>query len=110
MNFQALDSQDVHFGITGYFDAQTVSALEDDFQTLINDGKGRLILDLSQVDFIDSSGIGSIVFLYKRLRAQSRELILDGVNGQPERLISSLRVDKTITTYFKQKDEANDQS
>ncbi len=100
MNAQALERQDVNFGITGYFDAQTVSALEEDFQTLVDQSKGRIILDLSTVDFMDSSGIGSIVFLYKRLKAQNRELILEGVNGQPERLIRSLRVDKTITTEF----------
>lgn len=100
MNAQTLAKQDINFGITGYFDAQTVSALEDDFQALVDDGKGRLILDLSAVDFMDSSGIGSIVFLYKRLKSQSRDLILEGVNGQPARLIQSLRVDKTIQTTF----------
>ena len=101
MNTNAFQKNDVNFCITGYFDAQTVSSLEDDFQNLIDEKQGRIILDLSSVDFIDSSGIGSIVFLYKRLKAQNRDLILNGVNGQPARLISSLRVDKTIPTEFK---------
>ena len=105
MNAQALAKQDVNFCITGYFDAQTVSALEEDFQILIDESKGRLILDLSGVDFMDSSGIGSIVFLYKRLRAQNRILVLSGVNGQPARLIQSLRVDKTITTEFSEQED-----
>lgn len=105
MNVQALEKQDINFGISGYFDAQTVSALEDDFQALVDDSKGRLFLDLSAVDFMDSSGIGSIVFLYKRLKVQNRELVLDGVNGQPARLIRSLRVDKTITTNFSEEDQ-----
>lgn len=105
MNAQALEKQDVNFGISGYFDAQTVSALEEDFQALIDENKGRIVLDLSTVDFMDSSGIGSIVFLYKRLKAQNRELVLDGVNGQPARLIQSLRVDKTITTEFAKEEQ-----
>lgn len=106
MNAQALEKQDVNFGISGYFDAQTVSALEEDFKALIDDNKGRIVLDLSTVDFMDSSGIGSIVFLYKRLKAQNRELVLDGVNGQPARLIQSLRVDKTITTEFAKEEQS----
>ncbi|PCJ96212.1 MAG: anti-anti-sigma factor [Zetaproteobacteria bacterium] len=106
MNAQTLEKQDINFGITGYFDAQTVSALEEDFQTLVKESKGRLIIDLSAVDFMDSSGIGSIVFLYKRLKAQNRELVLSGVNGQPARLIQSLRVDKTITTEFSEQEQA----
>ena len=105
MNAQALEKQDVNFGISGYFDAQTVSALEEDFQALIDENKGRIVLDLSAVDFMDSSGIGSIVFLFKRLKAQNRELVLDGVNGQPARLIQSLRVDKTITTEFAKEEQ-----
>lgn len=105
MNAQALEKQDVNFCITGYFDAQTVSALEEDFQMLVNESKGRLILDLGGVDFMDSSGIGSIVFLYKRLKAQNRILVLSDVNGQPARLIQSLRVDKTITTEFSEQEE-----
>lgn len=105
MNAQTLAKQDVSFGITGYFDAQTVSALEEDFQALVEDSKGRLIIDLSAVDFMDSSGIGSIVFLYKRLKAQNRDLVLRGVNGQPARLIQSLRVDKTIQTEFSSQEQ-----
>lgn len=95
-----LRKQDISYNLSGYFDAQTVSVLESDFQSLVDDSDGKLTLDLSNVDFMDSSGIGSIVFLYKRLKSQNRELILNGVNGQPARLIESLRVDKTITTKF----------
>ena len=105
MNAQTLEKEDTYFGITGYFDAQTVSALEADFQALIDENNGRIILDLNDVDFIDSSGIGSIVFLYKRLKVQRRDLILSGVNGQPARLIQSLRVDKTITTEFAKEEQ-----
>ena len=95
-----LRKQDISYNLSGYFDAQTVSVLESDFQSLVDDSDGKLTLDLSNVDFMDSSGIGSIVFLYKRLKSQNIELILNGVNGQPARLIESLRVDKTITTKF----------
>ena len=106
MTSQALDEQDINFGIVGYFDAQTVSALEEDFQALVDDNQGRIILDLSEADFMDSSGLGSIVFLYKRLKAQKRDLVLSGMNGQPARLIRSLCVDKTITTEFIDTEEA----
>lgn len=100
MNAEALAKQDISFHITGYFDAQSVSALESDFQALVEEHKGCVILDLSDADFMDSSGIGSIVFLYKRLKAQNRELLLVGLQGQPARLIQSLRVDKTIKCEF----------
>ena len=100
MNAEVLARKDISYHITGYFDAQTVSALESDFQALVDENKGRIILDLSDADFMDSSGIGSIVFLYKRLKAHNRDLLITGLQGQPARLIQSLRVDKTIKCEF----------
>lgn len=44
-------------------------------------------LDLAAVRFIDSSGVGGIVFLYKRLRAAGYNLWLTGVGNQPRRLL-----------------------
>lgn len=97
---QQSQTRDETFHITGYFDAETVTVLERDLTNLIEEGRGRLVLDLSTVDFIDSSGIGSIVFLFKRLRVQNRDLILRGVHGQPARLLKSLKVDQAIQTEF----------
>ena len=53
-------------------------------------------LDLSQVSFLDSSGIGAIVFLYNRLKAQERSLMIVGVQGQPQELMKLLRIDSAI--------------
>ena len=106
MNTQHHQQDDVIFNITGYFDAQSVTTLESDFLSLVEESNDRIVLDLKLVDFMDSSGIGSIVFLYKKLKAQNRELVLSGVNGQPARLIQSLRVDKAIATHYLE-NEAN---
>ncbi|WP_343563398.1 STAS domain-containing protein [Kiloniella sp. b19] len=100
------NQKETFYHITGYFDAETVAVLEDDLANLIEKETGRLILDLSTVDFIDSSGIGSIVFLFKRLRVQNRELVLKGVHGQPARLLKSLKVDQAIHTEFSEDTEA----
>ncbi len=40
-------------------------------------------LDVSKVTFIDSSGVGGLVFLYKRLNAKGCKLELSGLAGQP---------------------------
>lgn len=53
-------------------------------------------LDLSEVDFLDSSGIGAIVFLWKRLRQSGRALVLIGPKGQPASLLDVLKIGKSI--------------
>lgn len=57
----------------------------------------NVALDLSDVSFLDSSGVGLIVFLFKRLKAQSRTLKIIGVQGQPQELIKLLRIDSAIS-------------
>jgi anti-anti-sigma factor len=51
---------------------------------------------MDQVSFLDSSGVGVIVFLYKRLKAQNRGFEIDGARGQPQELMELLRIDKVI--------------
>jgi anti-anti-sigma factor len=63
----------------------------------------NIALDLSQVSFLDSSGIGLIVFLFKRLKSQTRALQIIGAQGQPQELILMLRIETAIpvNTSFK---------
>ena len=76
-------------------DALTIEALRDDLERLGNSGQD-VDLDFTEVTFIDSSGIGALVFLFKRLRATKSTLRLHGVQGQPLELIQYLRIDKSI--------------
>ncbi|MBX9748900.1 MAG: STAS domain-containing protein [Roseococcus sp.] len=50
----------------------------------------RVVLDLSEVDHMDGSGIGAIAFLRKRLLAAGLSLDLSGAHGQPLALLRKL--------------------
>ena len=49
-------------------------------------------LDLSKTEFIDSSGVGALVFIYKRLLAGKLKLRVVGLKGQPLQLLTHLRL------------------
>lgn len=53
-------------------------------------------LDMQRVRFLDSSGIGGIVFLFKRLREKSGSLSLSNVSGQPLNLLRQLQLNFLI--------------
>lgn len=55
-----------------------------------------VFLDLFKVNFIDSSGIGTIVFLFKQLKENNRQLNIVGVHGQPREILELLRIHKAI--------------
>lgn len=92
---ESQQTQDV-IRITGDFDAAQAQNARRYFQELIEDVDKNICLDLSQVPFIDSSGIGAIVFLYKRLRCSGYDLTISGLQKQPSELLHLLRIDKII--------------
>jgi anti-anti-sigma factor len=81
----------VSFEIFEDMDAAGMRRLRADLERLA-ESEDDVELDLSRVDFIDSSGIGGIVFLYKRLRAGGHDLRLCRVRPQPRKLFHNLRM------------------
>lgn len=79
----------------GAFDAAAAAAARPQLDQLV-EGNADVLVDLSAVEFIDSSGIGAIVFLFKRLTAKGRQLRLSGVHGQPLQLMEFLRIPRVI--------------
>ena len=94
-------ANDLVLSFNGEFDAVGTAASRETLETVAADASAaHVVLDLSGVTFMDSSGIGAIVFLFKRLRATGRSLALAGVNGQTRQLIELLRVDKALPVTF----------
>jgi len=87
---------EIHLEIEGSLDALAVEILRPKFDELI-EGQSDVVLNLGKIEFIDSSGIGAIVFLFKRLRSKEYKLTLSGVHGQPLELLKHLRIDQSIT-------------
>lgn len=58
-----------------------------------------VIIDIEKVGFIDSSGVGAIVFLYKRLIINKLNLSIVGLTGQPKQLFKMLHLDKTVACF-----------
>lgn len=95
------DQQTRTVNIHGPFDALAAERMRDEFEKIVSVGTENITLDLTGVDFVDSSGIGAIVFLYKRLTSQKRTLELSGLHGQPRDLFKFLRIDRTIKVIEK---------
>jgi len=52
--------------------------------------------DLNEVEFLDSSGVGAIVYVFKRLRQRAKRVVLTNVTGQPLTLLQQLKLDSFI--------------
>ena len=98
IEFISTPHSDLTIALQGEFDALACKQIRPEFELIANDNhRKNVILDLSNVTFLDSSGIGAIVFLFKRIRVQGYELTLSNVQGQPKELITLLRIDSAIS-------------
>ena len=100
MNLTELKCNDYQLvELEGDFDAAAVSMHKEKFENYTDCNAKGIVVDMSNVSFLDSSGIGAMVFLFKRLRSDNRDLKIIGLSGQPKRLIQLLRIDQTISTF-----------
>lgn len=91
-------NKDFIIKLHGDFDADSVKVMKEDIEAY-SKFSTNIIFDLGQVNFIDSSGIGAIVFLYKRMVAKGFRVCVTGLTQQPLELFKMLFLDKTIDCY-----------
>ena len=79
-------------------DAAVAIQFKDMMRTKTDDGANRVILDLHQVAFIDSSGLGAIVAAMKQLGA-GRNLDLAGLTPTVDSVFRLTRMNKVFALY-----------
>jgi anti-sigma B factor antagonist len=73
--------------VVGEVDVASSPALRAKIAELLDGGADRIVLDLSEMTFIDSSGLGVLVGALKRVRERDRsDLVLTGLQGPPRRV------------------------
>lgn len=89
--------QETTLAIKGELDALSADDLRPIVEDLVAAGSVHsVVVDLSELRMIDSSGVGAIVSLYKRVRAKGGRVSVTGLNGQPLAVIKLLRLDKVL--------------
>jgi len=72
------------------------SLLRDDLLEIIDQGVADLRMDLSGLTYIDSSGLGTLVTINKRVKEKNGRLVLTGARGLPMDLIKRTRLDRVF--------------
>lgn len=88
-------------------DAAMAIQFKEDMREKTDPGPDRVILDLSSVTFIDSSGLGAIVAVMKQL-GEGRQLDLAGLTPMVEKVFRLTRMDTIFTLYPSLDDAAPD--
>lgn len=101
----ALDARTHVIEIEGQVDLHSAPSLQERTRSVIGQGKIRVIVDLSGVTYIDSTGLGVLVDALKRLRRSNGALSLVVTDYDVERLFESTGLDGMFTLH-RSRDEA----
>lgn len=79
-------------------DAASAVQFKDEMRRLTDSASGRVVLDLSRVDFLDSSGLGAVVGVMKLLGAD-RRLEIVGLTANVAKVFRLTRMDTVLTIH-----------
>ena len=97
MNFTRTDEGEATtLAISGSLDALSTPDLRSAIESLVADRRKSVTVDVSALRLIDSSGVGAIVSLYKRIRAIGGKVVVRGLRDQPLAIFKLLRLDKVL--------------
>jgi anti-sigma B factor antagonist len=82
--------------IEGTLDAVTAPELRSVVDEIVNEQRKDVTLDLNALRLIDSSGVGAIVSLFKRVRANGGQVRIVGLRDQPRAIFRLLRLDRVF--------------
>lgn len=82
--------------VRGEVDLATAPALKDRLLELVSEGKTEIVVDLSNTDFLDSTGLGAVVAAYKRVRAHEGHMRLVATSARVKRVFEITNLDRVV--------------
>lgn len=91
--------------VVGEIDIYTTPQFKEAVSAAINENKPAIIINMTQVTYMDSSGFGTLLSATKRLRPLNGALYLSGCNDAIQRMLQITRLN-TIFGVYANEDEA----
>lgn len=86
------------FHLLGQLDAFSEPTFQRVILGYINEKANKIVLDLSQIDFIDSSGLGALVRIAKQIEALKGKMAIVS-NARVTQTVKMVRLEKFLKLY-----------
>jgi anti-sigma B factor antagonist len=94
---QELDAGRHVVGVRGEIDLFTAPELKQKLTDAIEDGKTRIVVDLTETTFLDSTALGVLIGAVKRLRSRDGALVIVNVDQNIAKTIEITGLDQIFT-------------
>ena len=95
----ARDGDTVVLALYGELDMQTVGRLRAHLADTLEQDEGAVLVDLTQVVFIDSTGLAALLNALRRLTRARRRLLIVAGDGPVRRMLRMTRLDSTFALH-----------
>ena len=82
--------------LEGKIYAHDAGIIRDELLAAIERGVNTINMDLSRLEYIDSSGLGVLVTIHKHTLDKNGKLVLTGVHGMAAEILKRTRLDKVL--------------
>jgi|SRR5665213_50728 len=90
--------------VAGHLDVYTSPFLKRDLRALFERGRTRIVVNLEKVEYIDSTGLGVLMDLLRRVRTIGGSLSVVIRAGRTKRLLESLGVMNVLPVFDQDSD------
>lgn len=89
-------SREVTLTLRGSLDINSAAQLAEEIDKIIAGKVKKVVVNMAELDLIDSSGVAALVKLYKGVRGANGGFVMTGVRDQPLAIFKLLRLDKVF--------------
>jgi anti-sigma B factor antagonist len=85
--------------LVGRLNMASAARLREAVTTIVESGRTRVSIDMSGVDFLDSSGLGAIISALKTTRQAGGDLRIAAPSAQAQLVLRLTNLDRVLTAY-----------
>jgi len=85
--------------IEGQLNALTAGEFKPVIKELFEDKHSSFVFDFNKLNLIDSSGVGAVVSVFKRARADGGDAKIANLSSQPKEVFDIFRLSEVIDVY-----------
>lgn len=80
--------------LDGEVDIYTAGVLRDAFNKMLEENKENIKIDAQKLEYIDSTGLGVLIGVLKRLKEEEKDIILFNIKPSIKKLLNITGLDK----------------